>query len=68
MPSFAHKKLINRIASLDETPDDAPAYATWIEAGGHLSLLQDNAIEDELIVYASGDYRREYRPDQTLDV
>lgn len=56
MPSFAHKKLINRIAVLDETPHDAAAYATWIEAGEHLSLLRDNAIEDELIVYASGDY------------
>ncbi len=56
MPSFAHKKLINRIAGLDETPDDAAAYATWIEAGGHLSLLRHNAVEDELIVYASGEY------------
>jgi len=56
LPSFAHKKLINRIAGLDEMPDDAAAYATWIEAGGHLSLLRDNSVEDELIVFASGDY------------
>ena len=56
MPSFAHKKLIERIARLDETPNDTAAYATWIKAGGHLSLLRENAAEDELIVYASGDY------------
>ncbi|MDP7668425.1 MAG: hypothetical protein QF738_10230 [Rhodospirillales bacterium] len=56
MPSFAHKKLIDRIARADETPDDATAYATWIEAGGHLSLLRENAVQDEVIVYASGEY------------
>lgn len=56
MPSFAHKQLIDRIARLDEVPDDSAAFANWIKAGGHLSLLRDNAIEDELIVFASGDY------------
>ena len=56
MPSFAHKKLIERIARLDETPADTAAYASWITAGGHLSLLRENADEDELIVYASGEY------------
>lgn len=56
MPSFEHKKLIERIARLDETPDDPAAYADWMRAGGHLSLLRDNADEEELIIYASGDY------------
>lgn len=56
MPNFAHKKLIDRIARIDETPSDADTYAKWIEAGGHLSLLLKNACEDELIVYASGKY------------
>jgi hypothetical protein len=55
LPSFAHKKLIERIARLDETPDDPAAYADWFKSGGHLSLLRDNA-DEELIVYASGDY------------
>ena len=56
MPSFEHKKLVNRIASLDEVPRNTSEYAAWIEAGGHLSLLRENANGDELIVYASGDH------------
>jgi hypothetical protein len=54
MPSFTHKRLIDRIARIDEIPADPAEYATWIKAGGHLSLLRDNANDDELIVYASG--------------
>jgi hypothetical protein len=56
LPSFAHKKLIERIARLDEAPGDTAAYANWIKAGAHLSLLRENADEHELIVYASGGY------------
>jgi hypothetical protein len=56
LPSFAHKKLIERIARLDETPSDTATYVNWIKAGGHLALLRENADEDELIVYGSGDY------------
>jgi hypothetical protein len=56
LPSYEHKKLIERIARLDEAPSDSARYANWIKADGHLSLLRDNAAEDELIVYASGDY------------
>jgi hypothetical protein len=56
VPSFAHKKLIERIARVDEVPDDAAAYGAWIAAGQHLNLLRHNAEEDELIVYGSGNY------------
>jgi hypothetical protein len=56
LTSFAHKKLSERIARIDEAPSDTTAYAIWINAGGHLDLLRENADEDELIVYASGDY------------
>ena len=56
MPSYKHNKLIERIANLDKLPDDAAEYASWIKAGGHLDLLQDNSTEDELIIYGSGDY------------
>ena len=55
MPSYEHNKLIERISKLDELPVGSAAYATWIKAGGHLSLLSDNAKSDELIIYASGD-------------
>jgi len=56
MPSFAHKKLIERIARVDEVPDDAAAYSAWIAASSHLDLLQENAQEDELIIFGSGSY------------
>ena len=56
MPSYAHNKLIERIALLDNAPEDPAEYETWIKAEGHLALLRDNAKEDELIIYGSGDY------------
>ncbi len=56
MQNYEHKKLIERIAQIDTVPDDADAYGSWIKAGGHLALLRDNAQENELAVYASGDY------------
>ena len=56
MPSYEHKTLIDRISQLDELPEAATEYATWTKAGGHLTLLRDNAEEDELIIYGSGEY------------
>lgn len=56
MPSYEHNKLIERISALNKLPVDAATYATWIKAGGQLSLLRDNARNDELIIYASDDY------------
>ena len=56
MPSFGHRKLIDRIASLDAVPTEPGEYSEWIKAAGHLELLRINAREDELIVYGSGDY------------
>lgn len=56
MPSYAHKKLIERIAFLGKAPEDPEEYTIWIKADGHLDLLRDNAKEDELIIYGSGIY------------
>lgn len=56
MPSYEHDQLVERVAKLDNLPDHASDYAAWIKAGEHLRLLQDNANDDELIIYASGDY------------
>lgn len=56
MASYEHKKLIERISDLDRLPDDPAAYTQWIKAGAHLELLEANETEDELIIYASGDY------------
>ena len=48
MPSHEHTKLTKRITSLDTLPEEPSEYANWIEAAGHLGLLRDNAMEDEL--------------------
>ena len=56
MPSYKHNKLIERVSQIDELPDNVDEYSTWVKAAGHLDLLHENAQEDELIIYCSGDY------------
>lgn len=56
MPSYEHKKLIERIAKLNVPPTTPADFSRWTEAGEHLQLVRDNAAADEFIVYASGDY------------
>ena len=56
MPSYEHSQLVERIKRLDELPENETEYANWIKAEGHLALLRDNAKENELIIYGSGDY------------
>ena len=56
MPTYEHRQLVDRISKLDTMPDDVGAYADWIKAGAHLDLMRRNALADELIIYASGDY------------
>ena len=56
MPSYEHNKLRESISQLDDLPQSSADYATWIKADGHLTLLRDNAQEDELIIYGVGEY------------
>ena len=56
MPSYEHNQLVERINRLDELPENESEYANWIKAEGHLALLRDNAKDNELIIYGSGDY------------
>lgn len=56
MPSYEHKKLIERITKLDELPSDPKAYAEWIKADAHLSFIRENARSDEIVVCANGEY------------
>ena len=56
MPRFEHKELVKRIKRLDELPNDEAEFSNWIKASAHLDLLRDNAEDDELIIYVSGDY------------
>jgi hypothetical protein len=54
--SYKHKKLIEAITQLDEEPSDSQAFSDWIHAESHLAFLQENARDNELVIYASGEY------------
>ena len=56
MATYEHRQLVDNITRLDAMPSDAGEYAEWIKAGAHLDLLRRNALQDELIIYANGDY------------
>lgn len=56
MPSFEHKKLIEAIKTLDESPSNQDSFAAWIQAPAHLDFLRQNANSDELVIYASGEF------------
>ena len=56
MTSHFHNKLIEQIAMLTDLPKGAAEYAEWIKAGEHLRFLQDTANDDEVVIYACGDY------------
>ncbi|MGO9362537.1 MAG: hypothetical protein ACLP02_03630 [Rhodomicrobium sp.] len=54
MTTYAHKKIVEAIAALDQVPSSPNAFDKWIRAGGHLDYLQTNAKSDEPIIYALG--------------
>ena len=56
MSTYEHRQLVDTIAQIDTLPSDPEAYAAWITARAHLDLLLRNALTDELIIYATGDY------------
>ena len=53
MTSQEHDEIVKHIIQLDTIPKDPSKYANWISATGHLELLQNNAKEDELIIFAT---------------
>jgi hypothetical protein len=54
--NYEHKKLIEAIAKLDEVPADSRDFSEWIKAEAHLAFMRQNALADELAIYASGEY------------
>ncbi|HLW93510.1 MAG TPA: hypothetical protein VKS78_19710 [Roseiarcus sp.] len=50
MTTYAHKKIIKEIETLDREPKDAVAFDSWTRAAHHLDYLQANAKSDELII------------------
>ncbi len=55
MPSFEHAELLRQIQALDRIPQSRTDDIEWLQAKDHVKLLGDNAVDDELIVYASSD-------------
>ena len=56
MPSYDHITLITRISQIGKVPELDAEYATWIKSDRQLTLLRENAKEDELIIYGGGDH------------
>ena len=56
MPSYDHNKLITRISQIGKVPELDAEYVTWIKSDRQLTLLRENAKEDELIIYGRGDH------------
>ncbi len=56
MQNYEHKKLIDAITKLDEVPLDSHTFSDWIQAKAHLAFLRENAQDDELVIFGSGEY------------
>ena len=53
MPSYEHQMILRALKRLDERPESDNELAQWMRAEGHLSLLRQNALSDEIILFAS---------------
>ena len=56
MSSYRHKKLIERIAKINNCPFNPQEFLEWIKARAHLDLLMENANSDEIIISANAEY------------
>lgn len=56
MENFRHKQIAKTIADIDQTPDTKESFVEWAKADKHLKLLEENALQDETILYASGNH------------
>lgn len=56
MINYEHKKLIETVDKLDEVPTDSKVFSDWIGAEAHLNFLRKNAHNDEIVIYASGEF------------
>jgi len=54
--NYDHKKLIETLTKLDKVPAEPHAFSNWVYAEAHLAFLRENAMADELVIYASSEY------------
>ena len=56
MSKYKHKKIIEKLLSLDELPTEADILRSWIKADDHIQFLYENARNQEIVIYASPEY------------
>jgi hypothetical protein len=54
--NFEHKKIVERIARLDEPPSKPEDFSLWLRGDAHIAFLEQNARADEIVVFASGEH------------
>ena len=42
MPTFEHKKIMERLNALDELPSNQEEIVTWVKADAHIEFLKNN--------------------------
>lgn len=52
MPSYEHKRLVERIKELNQPPTSAHRLTAWLEASQHIEFLEDNSKEQEIVIWA----------------
>lgn len=67
MVTYEHKKIAEKIAQIDTPPAEPGAFQKWILAESHLSFLEENALSNELMIYASGPHSYIYSIAVPLD-
>ena len=53
MPTYEHEQILRALNQLSQPPGTGEAYERWIEARGYLDLIEQNAVEDEVILLLS---------------
>lgn len=70
MPTFEHKKIIERLNILDQMPATHEELLIWVKADEHIRFLKENTFSQEVIIYASPEFSYIYCmavPDQLIE-
>lgn len=54
--NYEHKKIVEAIQKNDAFPQDPTVYSEWVKGDAHLEFLRINALADDIVVNACGDY------------
>lgn len=54
MTSPFHNTLVKKLAALNSVPDNPTDFDAWLDCSGQLSVIDGQAADDEIILYAVG--------------